>query len=133
MTVMGDLDQGYDDIMRKERCHIEEIVPMRRDPEVEIGKGLSVREVCRKFQIHEHTYYHWRRGNSRLKRVVAELTLDKQILTEAVRGKPYALRLVGMPRSLSDVHWARRPSDSFSDLDVRHIPKYVVYHMSKVY
>jgi putative transposase len=83
----------------------EQIIPLLREAEVEIGKGMSVREVCRKLRIHEHTYYHWRREygglkldqakrlkdleleNSRLKRVVAELTLDKQILSEAVRGK----------------------------------------------
>jgi transposase-like protein len=83
----------------------EQVIPMLREAEVEIGQGKSVREVCRKLGIHEHTYYHWRKEygglkldqakrlreleleNSRLKRVVAELTLDKQILTEAVRGK----------------------------------------------
>jgi hypothetical protein len=55
--------------------------------------------------IQEHTYYHWRKEygglkldqakrlreleleNNRLRRVVADLTLDKQILSEAVRGK----------------------------------------------
>jgi transposase-like protein len=91
--------------MPKAKYRPEQIIPMLREAEVEIGKGMSVREVCRKLGIQEHTYYHWRKEygglkldqarrlkdleleNSRLKRVVAELTLDKQILSEAVRGK----------------------------------------------
>jgi hypothetical protein len=114
---------------------------MLREAEVEIGKGLSVREMCRKLGIHEHTYYHWRREygglkldqakrmkeleleNSRLKRVVAELTLDKQILAERCGGNikpsgsseggpggsPFAgrragLRTAGMPRAGAGRH-----------------------------
>lgn len=34
---------------------------------VEIGQGMSVREVYRKPGIHEHMYYHWRRGYGGLK------------------------------------------------------------------
>ena len=91
--------------MAKARYRAEQIIPMLREAEVEIGKGMTVREVCRKLGIQEHTYYHWRREygglkldqakrlkeleleNNRLRRVVADLTLGKQILSEAVRGK----------------------------------------------
>lgn len=91
--------------MGKGRYSAEQIIPMLREAEVEIGKGKTVREVCRKLGIAEYTYYHWRKQygglkldqakhlkaleleNSRLRRVVADLTLDKQILSEAVRGK----------------------------------------------
>jgi transposase-like protein len=91
--------------MPKAEYRPEQIIPMLRQAEVEIGQGKSVREVCRKLGVHEHTYYHWRREcggmkldqakrlkeleleNSRLKRAVAELTLDKQILSEALKGK----------------------------------------------
>ena len=91
--------------MANARYPAEQIIPMLREAEVEIGKGLSVREVCRKLQIHQHEYYHWPREygglkldqakrlkeleleKNRLKRVVAELTLDKQILSEEVRVK----------------------------------------------
>ena len=91
--------------MPKAKYKPEQVIPMLREAEVEIGQGKSVGEVCRKLGIHEHTYYHWRKEygglkldqvkrlreleveNSRLKKVVADLTLDKQILTEAVRGK----------------------------------------------
>lgn len=83
----------------------EQIIPMLREAEVEIGKGKTVREACRKLGIQENTYYNWRRQygglkldqakrlkeleleNNRLRRVVADLTIDKQILSEALRGK----------------------------------------------
>ncbi len=91
--------------MAKARYRAEQIIPMLREAEVEIGKGMSVREVCRKLGIREHTYYRWRREygglkldqakrlkeleleNNRLRRVVADLTLDKLILSEALKGK----------------------------------------------
>ena len=91
--------------MARARYKAEQIIPMLREAEVEIGKGKSVREVCRKLGIHEHTYYRWRReygglkldqakrlkelelDNSRLRSAVADLTLDKQILSEALKGK----------------------------------------------
>ena len=90
--------------MGRAKYKAEQIIPMLREAEVEIGKGLSVREVCRKLQIHEHTYYHWRREygglkldqakrlkevekeNSRLKRLVAELSLEKQVLRDVAQG-----------------------------------------------
>ncbi len=91
--------------MRGVKRTAEQIIPMLREAEVEIGKGMSVREVCRKLGIQEHTYYHWRkeygglkldqakrlkeleRENGRLRKVVSDLTLDKEILQEALKGK----------------------------------------------
>ena len=91
--------------MRGVKRTAEQIIPMLREAEVEIGKGMSVREVCRKLGIQEHTYYHWRkeygglkldqakrfkeieRENIRLRKVVSDLTLDKEILQEALKGK----------------------------------------------
>jgi putative transposase len=67
--------------------------------------GTPVREICRKLQVTEQTFYRWKRKyaglgvtelrelkqlkeeNRRLKRVVADLTLDKDILQEALRKK----------------------------------------------
>ncbi len=47
--------------MGQAKYKAERIIPMLREAEVEIGQGTIVREVCRKLQIHEHTYYHcWR-------------------------------------------------------------------------
>jgi transposase-like protein len=82
--------------MGRAKYKSEQIFPMLREAEVEIGQGMSVRDVCRKLGIHEHTYYHWRKEygglklnqvkrlkdleleNSQSKRVVAELTLDER-------------------------------------------------------
>jgi putative transposase len=67
--------------------------------------GTPVGEVCRKLEITEATFYRWKRKfaglgvtelrelrqlrdeNRRLKRLVADLTLDKQILQESLRKK----------------------------------------------
>ena len=68
-------------------------------------EGVSVGEVCRKVGISEQTYYRWRKRyggmmpsemkrlkqleeeNMRLKRLVADLSLDKEMLQEVVRKK----------------------------------------------
>ncbi|MBU1880637.1 IS3 family transposase [bacterium] len=111
--------------MAKAKYKAEQIIPMLREAEVEIGKGKTVREVCRKLGIQENTYYNWRRQygglkldqakrlkeleleNNRLRRVVADLTIDKQILSEALKGKilsPAKLRetVLAVRRSLGE-------------------------------
>ena len=90
--------------MGKRRHTAEQIINKLRGAEVELSKGKALPEVCRKLAITEHTYYRWRKEygglrmdqakrlkelekeNSRLKRLVAELNLDKAILEEAQRG-----------------------------------------------
>jgi putative transposase len=87
--------------MRQSRYTEEQIVRALR----QAGAGTPVVEVCRKLQVTEQTFYRWRRKyaglgvtelrelkqvkeeNRRLKRVVADLTLDKDILQEALRKK----------------------------------------------
>jgi putative transposase len=82
----------------------EQIIPMLRQAEVELGKGRKVEEVCRELSITMNTYYRWRREfgglkldqakrlkelekeNGQLKRVVADLTLDNRILKDLARG-----------------------------------------------
>jgi len=72
--------------------------------EVLLSQGLTVGEASRKLGITEQTYYRWRREyggmrveqakrfkelekeNSRLKKLVADITLDNAILKEAARG-----------------------------------------------
>ena len=83
---------------------VEQIITKLREAEVVLSKGQSVVQVCRTLGVTEQTYYRWRneygglkidqvkrlkeleRENSRLKRAVADLTLDKLILKEAAEG-----------------------------------------------
>ena len=82
----------------------EQIISILRQVEVEQSKGKSVEEACREAQVAPHTYYSWRKKygglkqdqakrlkdlekeNNRLKRLVADLTLDKQMLQEVAKG-----------------------------------------------
>jgi transposase-like protein len=87
--------------MGKKRFKAEQIIRMLREADVEVAKGQSIAHVCRKLGISEQTYYKWRKEyggmkvdqakrlkeleveNSRLKKLVADLTIDKDILKEA--------------------------------------------------
>jgi len=89
--------------MRK-RHTAEQIIGLLRQAEVELAQGRSVGEICRGLGISEASYYRWRseygglkldqarrlkeleRENARLRKAVAELTLDKLILKEAAEG-----------------------------------------------
>jgi putative transposase len=91
--------------MPGKRLTPEQIIGVLRQAEVELARGRAVGEVCRGLGISEASFYRWRaeygglkvdqarrmrdleRENARLKRAVAELTLDKQILREAAEGK----------------------------------------------
>ena len=82
----------------------EDIVLKVRQVEVLQGQGKSVQEAVRQIGVTVQTYYRWRKEyggmtrdplkrlkeleteNQRPKRVVADLSLDKIILTEAARG-----------------------------------------------
>jgi len=90
--------------MKKKGYSAEQIIGKLREAEVLLGQGATVAEVSRKLGITEQTYYRWRREyggmrveqarrlkelekeNGRLKRLVADLTLDNAILKEATRG-----------------------------------------------
>jgi putative transposase len=90
--------------MAKQRHTVEQIISKLRQAEVELGQGRSMGEVCRSLGVTEQTYYRWRKEygglkmdqakrlkeveqeNTRLRRAVADLTLDKLILKEAARG-----------------------------------------------
>ena len=92
------------DEMGRKRNTAEQIIRKLREAEVELAKGQKIAEVARKLGITEQTYYRWRREygglkvsqakrlkelereNGRLKRAVANLTVDKLILEEAARG-----------------------------------------------
>ena len=91
--------------MSRKRFSPEKIIGMLREAEVTLAQGITVGQVCRQLSISEQTYYRWRkqygglkisqakrlkdmkRENTRLKKAVADLTLDKVILQEALEGK----------------------------------------------
>ena len=90
--------------MARKRDTAEEIIGHLRTIEIEMGRGLAVIEVCRKLGITEQTYDRWRKEygglrldqakrlksleqeHARLKRLVADLSLDKSILKEVAAG-----------------------------------------------
>jgi transposase-like protein len=90
--------------MGKKRFTAEQIISKLREAEVLQSSGLSIVEICRQLEIKEQTYYKWRKEyggmridqakrlkeieqeNSRLKKLVADLSLDNAILKETVRG-----------------------------------------------
>jgi putative transposase len=90
--------------MGRRRFTPEEIVEMLSEIEAGFSRKLPLEQICRKLGISVQTYYRWRceygglklsqakrlkelqRENSRLKRAVAELTLDKLVLKEALEG-----------------------------------------------
>ena len=105
--------------MARKRYTTEQIIGLLREAEVRLGQGQAIGTICRGFGISEQSYYRWRREygglkldqakrlkeleqeNSRLKRAVSELTLDKLILKEALGGKYEALPASG--RALTHV------------------------------
>ena len=90
--------------MGRKRHTPEQIITALREAEVGQARGKSVKLISRELGITEQTYYRWRREyggmkvsqarrlkelereNGRLKRAVADLTLDKLILEEAAEG-----------------------------------------------
>ena len=90
--------------MPRKRFTTEQIIAKLREAEVELAQGLAVPQVCRKLGVSEQTYYRWRKEygglrldqakrlrdlekeNTRLKKLVADLSLDKDILKEAASG-----------------------------------------------
>jgi putative transposase len=80
--------------MARKRHTPEEVIGKLRAVEVELAKGQSAQQACRKLGVTEQTYYRWRKEYgglrldqaTRLKRVVAEQALDLAILKEAAAG-----------------------------------------------
>jgi transposase-like protein len=82
----------------------EQIIGKLREAEILLSQGSTISEASRKIGITEQTYYRWRKEyggmrveqarrlkelekeNSRLKKLVADLSLDNSILKEAARG-----------------------------------------------
>jgi transposase-like protein len=90
--------------MSRKNFTTEKIIGMLREAVVFLVQGMKVGEICRQMGVSEQSYYRWRREygglkssqarrmkdlereNGRLKKAVADLTLDKLILREALEG-----------------------------------------------
>jgi len=90
--------------MSRTRFTPEQIIGKLREAKVGLAQGQTLGQVCRTLGIAEQTFYRWRREygglkieqakrlkaleqeNARLRRAVSDLTLDKLILQEAIRG-----------------------------------------------
>ena len=90
--------------MPRKRYKPEEIVRKLRQVDILVSQGSSVADAIRQISVSEVTYYRWRQEfgglkieqvkrlkdleveNSRLRRAISDLTLDKLILQEAARG-----------------------------------------------
>ncbi len=91
--------------MPRKRYNAEEIIHKLREADVLLSQGVIVSQVCKRLGVSEQTYYRWRKAyggmrvdqakrlkeleaeNARLKRAVADLTVDKLILKEVAEGK----------------------------------------------
>ena len=91
--------------MGRKHLKAEEIIGRLRQAEVLLAEGRDLDVVLREIGATKNTYYRWRKEyggmkmdqarrlkdleaeNARLKRAVAELTVDNQILKEVSRGK----------------------------------------------
>ena len=80
----------------------QQIVSKLRQADVELGKGLTVKEVCRKIEVTDQTYYRWRqkyggmspelikelkalqKENQRLRKIIADQRIDMEIIKEAI-------------------------------------------------
>jgi len=89
--------------MGKVRFTAEQIIRKLREAEVLHSQGARISEICKQLEIHEQTYYKWRKEyggirvdqakrlkaleqeNTRLKKIVADLSIDNSILKESSR------------------------------------------------
>jgi transposase-like protein len=90
--------------MTRKQYTPEQIVRLLREVETGQAQGKSVEDMCRQLGVADSSYHRWKaqyggmktdevrrlkeleKENERLKRIVADLTLDNQILKEAARG-----------------------------------------------
>lgn len=90
--------------MAKKRMKPEQVVTLLRQIEVAVANGKTTPQACKDAEVTEQTYYRWRKEygglrldqarrlkelekeNARLKRVVADLALEKQVLRDVAQG-----------------------------------------------
>lgn len=89
----------------KKRRDKNQVAQVLREVDRDLAKGLTVADICRKLGVAQTTYYRWRQRHDpvqvdndrrcreletevdRLKRLVAELMLDKQMLQDIAKKK----------------------------------------------
>ena len=102
-SIPGKARKGFFKMSQK-RYDVDQIIPMLRRADVELGKGVLIPEVCKLLGIATQTYYRWRqkyggmapemakelktlqKENTQLKKLVADQALDNAILKEAAKG-----------------------------------------------
>jgi len=90
---------------KRTRYTPEQIITKLREAEIHLGQGRTVKQACKAIEISEQTYYRWRKEyggmnipqakqlkelekeNTRLKKLVADLSLDNAILKEVLSKK----------------------------------------------
>ena len=91
--------------MKRKRYGPDQIIAKLREADAMLGTGATIGQVCQRLEVSEPTFHRWRNQyggmkaqgakqlkeleieNRRLKKAVADLTLDKQILEEVLKGK----------------------------------------------
>ncbi len=91
--------------MKRKRHSPEQVIRKLREADRMLSEGKTIAEVCQQLEVVEATFHRWRNQyggmkaddakqlkelqveNGRLKKLVADLTLDKQILEETLKGK----------------------------------------------
>jgi transposase-like protein len=90
--------------VKRKRHSPEEIIGKLRDAQADLAAGLEIAQICQKLGVSEATFCRWRsqyggmkgeemkrlkelqKENARLKKIVADLELDKAILKEVAEG-----------------------------------------------
>ena len=91
--------------MSRKRYSSEQIIGYLREAEILQAKGSTIPQICKKIGVAEQTYYRWRKEygslsvdqtkrlkeiekeDTRLRKLVADLSLDKARLKEVAKGK----------------------------------------------